>query len=93
MRRNLLRGIPLSDASVDLIASGLLARATDGVPLTEPSSAPARYLSVSAAQVQEAFTRWLSVRPICGARDRSAKRVLLDVSAGCADMRAFDHVT
>ncbi len=57
----LLRQIPLAEASEDDVASGLLGRAEDGLPLDEPTRAAARYMSISAAQVQAAFKKWIRV--------------------------------
>jgi zinc protease len=56
-----LREIPLSEASVDGLAAGLLARATDGRPLDEPLRAAKAYLALSAEQVRDAFARWVRV--------------------------------
>lgn len=55
----LVRQIPLSEASIDDIAGGLLARADLGLPLDEPTAAAHRYLELSPADVQAAFRRWL----------------------------------
>jgi zinc protease len=55
----LLREIPLSESSVDSIASGLLSRATIGLPLDEPTLAAHRYLQLTAAEVQAAYSKWL----------------------------------
>jgi len=55
----LLRKIPLSEASISDIASGLLDRADKGLPLDEPTSAAQHYVALNAKQVQEAFVKWL----------------------------------
>jgi zinc protease len=55
----LLRQIPLSEASVDSIAGGLIARATIGLPLDEPVIAAHRYVELNADQVKSAFAKWL----------------------------------
>ncbi len=57
----LLREIPLSEASVDNIAEGLIFRASHDLPLDEPIRAARHYQQLSAAQVQAAFAKW--VRP------------------------------
>ncbi len=55
----LLRRIPLAEASVDRLGMGLTARATEGLPLDEPTRAAERYLSLTAADVRAAFARWI----------------------------------
>ncbi len=57
----LLRDMQLSESSLDSIAGGLLDRASQGIPLDEPTRAAKRYLGITAAQVETAFARW--VRP------------------------------
>ncbi|HLW24953.1 MAG TPA: pitrilysin family protein [Steroidobacteraceae bacterium] len=57
----LLRRIPLSEASEQAVARGLLARAEIGLPLDEPVRASREYSALSAAQVRAAFAR--HVRP------------------------------
>jgi zinc protease len=57
----LLREIPLSEASEDSIAQGLLSRAAMDLPLDEPTRAAQRYIHLSAKDVQAAFAKW--VRP------------------------------
>lgn len=57
----LLREMPLSEASVDSIAGGLIYRTTHDLPLDEPTQAAHRYLELTAEQVQAAFAKW--VRP------------------------------
>ena len=54
-----LNAIPLSQASVDAVAGGLLHRAKLGLPLDEPRRAARRYASLSAKQVRTAFAKWL----------------------------------
>ncbi|MGH9450138.1 MAG: M16 family metallopeptidase [Terriglobia bacterium] len=55
----LLRAMPLSEASIDSIASGWIARTDLGLPLDEPTIAAQRYLQLTAAQVEAAFVKWL----------------------------------
>ncbi len=55
----LLREIPLSEASLDGIAGGLLDRVQKELPLDEPLQAAHRYLQLTARDVQEAFGRWI----------------------------------
>jgi zinc protease len=55
----LLRQIPLSEASLTSIADGLIARATIGLPLDEPSIAAHHYVGLDAPQVKAAFAKWL----------------------------------
>ncbi|HTC16172.1 MAG TPA: pitrilysin family protein [Steroidobacteraceae bacterium] len=55
----LLRQIPLSEASVEEIARGLLGRTDLGLPLDEPTRAAQRYIALDAATVQQAFRKWL----------------------------------
>jgi zinc protease len=55
----LVRQIPLSEAGVDDIASGLLARSDLGLPLDEPTNAARRYIALSPAEVQAAFRKWM----------------------------------
>jgi zinc protease len=63
-RALLLREIPLSESSAEEIASGLLARATDELPLDEPTLAARRYVTLSAEQVRQAFMRWIRPRAL-----------------------------
>ena len=56
-----LNAIPLSQASVDAVAAGLLERARLGLRLDEPRRAARRYASLSAEQVRTAYARWLRV--------------------------------
>ena len=55
----LLRRIPLSEASVDQIAGGLIARRDFDLPLNEPTLAARRYIELNSADVQNAFKKWL----------------------------------
>jgi zinc protease len=55
----LLRQIPLAESSEDAVANGLIARARADLPLDEPTRAAERYLSITAAQVQAAFSKWI----------------------------------
>ena len=55
----LLREVPLSEASIDSIAQGLIFRATYDLPLDEPIRASHHYLRLTAEQVRVAFAKWL----------------------------------
>jgi len=55
----LLRDIPLSESSVERVASGWLSRAGLDLPLDEPIRAAHRYVKLSAADVRAAFAKWL----------------------------------
>ena len=55
----MLRQIPLSEASVNAIASGFLGRVDVGLPLDEPVQAAHRYIDLSGEQVQAAFKKWI----------------------------------
>src|SRR3989440_686208 len=55
----LLRQLPLSEASLEQIAHGLLARSDLGLALDEPTAAARRYIALDAAAVQSAFRKWL----------------------------------
>jgi zinc protease len=55
----LVRRIPLSEASVDGVAGGLLSRSLLDLPLDEPVIAARTYLSLSADQVRDAFKKWI----------------------------------
>jgi len=57
----LLKRIPLAEASVDGIAGGLLERVALDLPLDEPRLAAERYAALDAAQVRDAWARWLRV--------------------------------
>jgi zinc protease len=54
----LLRQIPLSEASVDSIAGGLVSRSLTGLPLDEPVVAAHHYVDLTAPQVQAAFAKY-----------------------------------
>ncbi len=58
-KAQLVRGIPLQEASESDIAQGLLYRASHGLPLDEPMIAARAYMKLSAADVQKAFAKWL----------------------------------
>jgi len=53
----LLRAIPLSAASENALASGLLSRAVIGLPLDEPVVAAQKYLQLTADDVRKAFAK------------------------------------
>jgi zinc protease len=55
----LLRRIPLSESSTDEIAAELLQRSLRDLPLDEPIRAAKRYETLTAAEVQAAFSRWI----------------------------------
>jgi zinc protease len=55
----LLRQVPLSEASVDSIAGGWIARSTIGLPLDEPTIAAEHYVELTAEQVKAAYAKWL----------------------------------
>ncbi|HEY0766600.1 MAG TPA: pitrilysin family protein [Steroidobacteraceae bacterium] len=55
----LLRQLPLSEAGVEQIARGLLARSDLGLALDEPTTAAQRYIALDAAAIQSAFRKWL----------------------------------
>jgi zinc protease len=55
----LLRQIPLSEASEEAVAMGLLGRAQIGLPLDEPLVAAKRYYDLDADQVRAAFAKLL----------------------------------
>lgn len=55
----LLREIPLSEASIERIASGWLSRSVLDLPLDEPVRAAQRYVKLKAADVREAFAKWI----------------------------------
>jgi len=60
----LLRNIPLSESSIHGIASGLLDRSVRDLPLDEPITAAKRYLTLTAADVQAAFAKWVKVEDL-----------------------------
>lgn len=53
----LLRQIPLSTASEESVAGGLLARAQIGLPLDEPMLAAQKYMQLTADDVKKAFAK------------------------------------
>ncbi len=53
----LLRQIPLSEASEDALATGLLRRAEIGLPLDEPIIAAKKYYALTADDVKAAFAK------------------------------------
>jgi len=55
----LLRQIPLAEASMDSIASGLLSRSIQDLPLDEPLLAAKHYRQATAAQICDAFKKWI----------------------------------
>ena len=55
----LLREIPLSESSLSSIASGLLSRSINDLPLDEPIIAAKKYLMLSADDVKAAYAKWL----------------------------------
>ena len=55
----LLREIPLSEASIESIARGLIHRATLDLPLNEPTLAAHRYLGLTAEQIRDAYVKWI----------------------------------
>jgi len=55
----LIRQVPLSRSSIEGIAGELLGLALDDLPLDEPERAAKRYLDLSAAQIKDAFTKWI----------------------------------
>ena len=57
----LIRQLPLSEASMDHIAEGLLSRSEEDLPLDEPIFAAKKYLDITAEQVRDAYARL--VRP------------------------------
>ncbi|MES2390651.1 MAG: pitrilysin family protein [Acidobacteriota bacterium] len=56
----LLRHIPLSEASEEAVAGGMLARAQMGLPLDEPVTAAKTYVALTAEQVKAAFARHIN---------------------------------
>lgn len=55
----LLRQIPLTEASEDATASGLLRRSRLDLPLDEPFRAAQRYFNMTADEVRAAFAKWI----------------------------------
>lgn len=60
----LLREIPLSESSIARIASALILRTTEDLPLDEPTRAARRYLQLNAAQVKAAFAKWIRLNSL-----------------------------
>ena len=58
----LVRQLPLTESSMDSIAQGMLTRSQEDLPLDEPVRAAARYLKVTARQVQKAFVKWIRLQ-------------------------------
>jgi zinc protease len=58
-KAQLLRDLPLSEASTRSIGGQLLSLTTRKLPLDEPQRAARAYLALTAEQVQQAFARWL----------------------------------
>ena len=56
----LLRQIPLGESSEDAVAGTILARAEIGLPLDESTRAAKKYVELTAADVEAAFTRKIS---------------------------------
>jgi zinc protease len=55
----LLRRIPLSEASIEEIARGIITRDDLGLPLDEPIIAARRYIALTPQDVQNAFKKWI----------------------------------
>ena len=55
----LLRQLPLAEASTDSIAGGMLSRSLEDLPLDEPVRAAAQYLAITPQEVQKAFAEWI----------------------------------
>jgi zinc protease len=55
----MLRQIPLGESSVNNISRGLAGRWDLGLPLDEPTRAAQHYVSLTPAQIQAAFKKWL----------------------------------
>ncbi len=55
----LIRQLPLSEASTDSIAQGILSRSQEDLPLDEPVRAAVQYLKITDRQVQKAFEKWI----------------------------------
>jgi zinc protease len=58
-KASLLRQIPLSEASQEAVARGILRRAEVGLPLDEPQVAARKYYSLTADEVRSAFQQWI----------------------------------
>ncbi len=55
----MLRQIPLSEASIDQIARGIIGRDDLGLPLDEPTIAARRYIALTPQDIQDAFKKWI----------------------------------
>jgi zinc protease len=55
----LLRQMPLREANFSAIAHSFSALRDMGLPLDEPSLAAGRYVSLNAADIQQAFRKWM----------------------------------
>jgi zinc protease len=55
----LMREIPLSESSLNSIASGLLSRSINELPLDEPTLAAKKYLQLNAEDIKNAFNKWV----------------------------------
>jgi zinc protease len=55
----MLRRIPLSEASIDEIARGIISRDDLGLPLDEPTLAARRYIALTPQDVQNVFRKWI----------------------------------
>jgi zinc protease len=55
----LLRQIPLSEASIEEIARGIIDRDDAGLPPDEPSIAARRYIALTPQDVQSVFKKWV----------------------------------
>jgi zinc protease len=60
----LLREIPLSQSSVDSIAHGFITRVILDLPLNEPTLAAEEYIKLNAAEVRDAFVKWIRLTGI-----------------------------
>jgi zinc protease len=55
----MLRQIPLSEASIDEIARGIISRDDLGLPLDEPSIAARRFIELTPQDIQAVFRKWI----------------------------------
>jgi zinc protease len=55
----MLRQIPLSEASIEEIARGIISRDDLGLPLDEPTIAARRYIQLTPQEVQAVFKKWI----------------------------------
>ena len=58
-KAQILREIPLGESDIGSVTAGLLYRATHDLPLDEPVRAARRYVTMSAAEIQAAYAKWL----------------------------------